>query len=187
MTSISAVEMLEQYQTENDRLRAQLAAMRKMLEGASKNSKRYLFLRDMSGELDVGTVPTVRPLPSQSDDYWALCGEVLDAAIDAQLNALAVDQVADAGKAMCSDGGQCGIGGYCDNCKTGAAKPSPSDTDRLNLLAGLYEIHGGYDYDDGDYVLHQVTGNINDREYKIIGKGVGLREALDNAKKAGTV
>ena len=109
------------------------------------------------------------------------------AAIDAQLNAQAVDQVADAGKAMCSDGGQCGIGGYCDNCKTGAAKPSPSDTDRLNLLAGLYEIHGGYDYDDGYYVLHQVTGNINDREYEVIGKGVGLREAIDNAKKAGTV
>lgn len=147
MTSISAVEMLEQYQTENDRLRAQLAAMHEALEGArgSLNGLLEGYVNTLEDPLFGGVyAPHVRNV----------CEPAL-AAIDAAL--------------------------------AGAAKPSPSDTDRLDFMDRLGEIHGGYDYDDGDYVLHQVTGNINDREYKIIGKGVGLREALDNAKKAGTV
>ena len=50
-----------------------------------KDAERYRWLRDKSGNCDVGTVPTVRPLPSQCNDYWALCEEILDASIDAAM------------------------------------------------------------------------------------------------------
>lgn len=64
--------------TENERLKAELAE-------AKKDAERYRWLRDKSGNCDVGTVPTVRPLPSQCNDYWALCEEILDTSIDAAM------------------------------------------------------------------------------------------------------
>jgi hypothetical protein len=62
-------------------------------------------------------------------------------------------------------------------------KDKAQDAARYRFLQTLHEFHVDGGYDEGDPVtLCVVEGNINDREYREIGKGDTLDEAIDQAR-----
>jgi hypothetical protein len=61
-----------------------------------------------------------------------------------------------------------------------------TDKELLDFLDAWANIEIGYDLDDDMRTVHRVTGSINDREWKEIGRGPSLRVALDRAMNAPT-
>jgi hypothetical protein len=57
------------------------------------------------------------------------------------------------------------------------------DSQRLDFIESHHEWHIDREWEDGDddWMLSQVRGSINDREYVQVGKGKTLRDAIDNA------
>lgn len=53
---------------------------------------------------------------------------------------------------------------------------------RIAFLSSLHEFHVSGGYESGDPTeIQQVVGNVNDREYVVIGTGDSFVEALDDA------
>jgi hypothetical protein len=59
-----------------------------------------------------------------------------------------------------------------------------SDTELLNWWENHLNYRHGTDYEEGDVILYRVTGNINDRVWDDVSRGMTLREALTTAMEA---
>lgn len=64
-------------------------------------------------------------------------------------------------------------------------REAEKDTARVAKLESMFEFHWSQGYEEGDPgQLQKVEGSINDREYRLVGKGDTLREAIDSMPDA---